>query len=452
MPRHPHRPEIESLEDRSLPSGDMVLRWNAIALDAVRNDYATGKPVDQGGPTMDSRALAIVSIAVADALDTVDHSFEPYLVRAHARPGTSGDAAVACAAHDTLVALYPHQQARIDAAFRASLNHVAHDGGSARGMRLGIRVGRSIAARMMADRAQDGSKIDAPYTFGTAPGQWQADPLHPQQTPLGADWGAVTPFVLRSGTQFRVPPPPPMSGRQYARAFHEVKAFGGDGVHTPTRRTPRQTRIAIFWGYDGTIGLGTPPVLYNEITRTLARQEHNTEVENARLFALVNTAMADTAIATWEAKYADDFWRPVTAIRAADSDGNPRTAADPAWTPLGAPADNGSGTNFTPAFPAYPSGHAGFGGALFRILADFYGTDHIRFTIGSDEFNGHTRDQNGNVRPVVRFHFTSFSQAAEQNGQSRIYLGIHWQFDKVQGIKLGTEIADFVFHRLMRPA
>jgi hypothetical protein len=262
----------------------------------------------------------------------------------------------------------------------------------------------------------------------------------------------VTPFVLHSMTQFKVPPPPPMNSPAYTRAFDAVTALGGDGVHTPTRRTTRETMIALFWGYDGTIGLGTPPVLYNEITRTIARQEHNTEEENARLFALVNTAMADTAIEVWHTKYADDFWRPVTAIRAANADSNPLTAADPTWTPLGAPATNGSGTNFTPAFPAYPSGHAGFGGALFRILADFYGTNTISFTIGSDEFNGHTVDQFGNVRPVVHQHFTSFSQAAGQNGQSRIYLGIHWQFDKVQGIRLGTQIADFVFHHFLLPA
>ena len=451
MKRHTRRPEIEPLEDRCLPAADMVLHWNAIALDAVRTDYADGKPVDQGGPTMDSRALAIVSIAVADAADAVTHAFKPYLFRADAPSGTSLGAAVACAAHDTLVALYPHQQAMLDAAFQQSLTYLARHGASARGRRLGVEMGRSIAGLMIADRAHDGSKINAPHMYGTAPGQWQLDPLHPHQTPIGADWGAVTPFVLHSMTQFPVPPPPPLGSPQYTQAFNEVKALGGDGVHTPTTRTPRQTMIAIFWGYDGTVGLGTPPVEYNEITRTIARQEHNTEAENARLFALVNAAMADTAIAVWETKYADDFWRPVTAIRDAANHGNPQTAADPTWTPLGAPADNGSGTNFTPAFPSYPSGHAGFGGALFRILADFYGTDHVSFTIGSDEFNGHTLDQYGNVRPVVKQHFTSFSQAAEQNGQSRIYLGIHWSFDKVQGIKLGTEIADFVFRHFMEP-
>jgi hypothetical protein len=429
----------------------MVMRWNAIALAAVRNDYAAGKPVDQGGPTMDSRALAIVSIAVADAVAAVDHSFKPYRFHVHAGRGTSMEVAVACAAHDTLVALYPHQQAWIDATFDASVAGVARQGASARGMQLGLQMGHSLAASMLADRAEDGSKVNAPYVFGTAPGQWQADPLHPDQTPLGVDWGAVTPFALHSMTQFHVPPPPPLNSRQYTRAFDQVTALGGDGINTPTRRTRKQTMIAMFWGYDGTTGLGTPPVLYNEIVRAIARQQHNTEAEDARLFALVNTAMADTAIAVWQTKYADNFWRPVTAVRAAASDGNSQTAADPTWTPLGAPADNGTGTNFTPAFPAYPSGHAGFGGALFRILADFYRTDHISFTIGSDEFNGFTRDQNGVVRPVVKQHFTSFSQAAEQNGQSRIYLGIHWHFDKVQGIKLGTEVADFVFHHALRP-
>ncbi len=151
-------------------------------------------------------------------------------------------------------------------------------------------------------------------------------------------------------------------------------------------------------------------------------------------------------------KYNYDFWRPVTAIRAGGTDGNPLTVADPTWAPLGAPKDNGSGTNFTPPFPSYVSGHATFGGALFRMMANFYGTDNIHFTIGSDEFNGVTTDQNGNVRPVVTRSFDSFSQAAEENGQSRIYLGIHWSFDKDQGIKLGTSIADYVFANFLRPS
>jgi hypothetical protein len=450
MKQHPYRPEIDTLEDRCLLSGDMVLRWNGVAQSAVRNDYNTGHPVDLGGPTMDSRALAIASIAIADATAAIDHSSKPYLPNIGAPAGASVAAAIAAAGHDSLAALYPHQQSLFDQAFQASLRTIAHNHASARSIRLGVMVGQVAAAQILAARASDGSKVLPSYTFGTLPGQWNVDPLHPSQMALGVDWGAVTPFAMPNVTQFNAPPVPPMNSAAYTAAFNEVKALGGDGIHTPTTRTAKQTMIGIFWGYDGSIGLGTPPVLYNEITQTIARQMHNGLAENARLFALVNVAMADTGVAVWNSKYNEDFWRPVTAIRAADTDGNPQTVADPTWTPLGAPNDNGGGTNFTPPFPAYPSGHAGFGGALFRTLADFYGTDHIGFTFESDEFNGHTRDQNGNVRPVVKRHFKSLSQAMEENGQSRIYLGIHWRFDKVDGIKMGKHVADFVFHHFLQ--
>ena len=164
----------------------------------------------------------------------------------------------------------------------------------------------------------------------------------------------------------------------------------------------------------------------------MAVQRHNTVVQNARYFALINLAMADAGFASWDAKFAYDFWRPVTAIRAGAADGNPDTVADPNWIPLGSSADNQTPitdptqpANFTPPVPAYVSGHATFGGALFRVMADFFGTDKVSFTIGSDEFNGKTTDQFGHVRPVVTRSFTSFSQAAEENGQSRIYLGVH---------------------------
>ena len=262
---------------------------------------------------------------------------------------------------------------------------------------------------------------------------------------LFRSWGQVTPFVIQSGDQFLAPPPPALGSQEYTDAYNEVMSVGGDGIHTPTTRTAEQTEIGLFWGYDGTPGLGVPPRLYNQITGVICQQMGNTEVQNARLLALVNIAMADTGIAVWDTKYVYNFWRPITAIREGDTDGNPDTTADPNWTPLGAPADNHSGTNFTPPFPAYTSGHAGFGAALFRTLADFYGTDDVTFTIGSDEFNGRTLDARGKVRPVIFRTFNSFSAAAEENGQSRIYLGIHWHFDKVEGIMEGDNVADYVF-------
>src|SRR5206468_419482 len=212
-----------------------------------------------------------------------------------------------------------------------------------------------------------------------APGKWRQDPISQNPLALGAHWGDVTPFVLRSGDQFRVPPPPDLDNREYTGAYNEVKAVGGDGIVTPTVRTADQTLTGIFWAYDG------------------------------------------AGVAIWESKYHYVFWRPVTGIR--ESDGNLRTPPDPTYSPLGAPASNLNGPNFTPPFPAYPSGHAGFGGALFQILRDFYGTDRIAFTFVSDELNGETLDNEGNVRPLVSRSFSSLSQAEEENGQSRIYLG-----------------------------
>jgi hypothetical protein len=224
-------------------------------------------------------------------------------------------------------------------------------------------------------------------------------------------------------------------------------------------RTPEQTQIGIFWAYDGTPSLCAPSRLYNQIALQIADQMRSNDVEVARLLALVNVAMADAGMAVWDSKYYYDFWRPITGIRESDpgigptgiGDGNPATIGDPCFVPLGAPASNLMGPNFTPPFPAYPSGHAGFGGALFQTLRRFYGTDRIRFTFMSDEFNGITKGSNGIVRPRISRTFSSLSQAEEENGQSRIYLGIHWSFDKTEGIAQGRKVGDHVFERVFRP-
>ena len=267
---------------------------------------------------------------------------------------------------------------------------------------------------------------------------------------LGAKWGQVKPLVLRSANQFRIPPPPALTSRSYARAFDEVKRLGGDDITTPTERTADQTIAGIYWGYDGTPRLSAPPRLYNQIAVLIANQQRTGRtdpVNLARLLALVHTSMADAGIACWESKYRYKFWRPVGAIREADTDGNPDTAVDPGFSPLGAPASNiNPGVNFTPPFPAYASGHATFGAALFQTLRRFYQTDRIRFTFVSDEFNGVTTDNLGNVRPRIPRTFANLSAAEEENGQSRIYLGIHWSFDKTEGILQGRRVADYVWN------
>lgn len=442
----PFRPTLETLEARLVLSGDPVLRWNDLANDAVKVDHTNGN-AEQGGPTRTARALAMVHVAIYDAVNAIDRMGASYVSDIPASVNASVEVAVAAAAHDTLSALYLNQQAVFDRALAQVLAETPDGPAETEG----LAVGRQAAQGILALRSEDNSRVANPYTVNHEMGFWEPDPLHPTQKALNPDWGLVQPFVLQSSSQFRAPAPPAVGSPEYTAAFNEVKNLGGDGVHTPTQRTPEQTLIGIFWGYDGSPGLGTPPRLYNQIAQIVAQQQGNTVKENARLFALINLAMADAGIASWETKYTYNVWRPITAIRRADGDGNPNTLGDPNWMPLGAPQNNGGGDNFTPPFPAYTSGHATFGAALFRTLTDFYGTDRITFSVTSDEFNGMTRDQNNAVRPIATRTYTSFSQAAEENGQSRIYLGIHWAFDKTRGIAQGTAVGDFVSQHALRP-
>ena len=438
---------------------DPVLLWNAIALQAVVDDHSgTFGPPEQGGPTRTARALAMVHAAVFDAVNSLDRSYTPYLtlVRLRPHPEVSIAAAVAAAAHGTLVALYPAQRAVFDAALTGHLAHLPHGEVT----RLGLDVGRIVAEQLLQVRRADGAADAKPHTPSALPGRHRVDPLHPEQGFLTPGWEKVTPFVVQSSAQFRAPPPPALDSPAYATAFDEVQRLGGDGINTPTARTAAQTAIGLYWAYDGARLLGPPPRLYNQIARVIAAQQENTVVENARFFALINLAMADAGITCWESKYVYDYWRPILGIREADpgtgptglGDGNPATVGDSDWQPLGAPASNESGTNFTPPFPAYPSGHATFGAALFRIIARFYGTDRLPFTFISDELNGVTTDQAGVVRPLVPRRFVRLSQAAAENAQSRIYLGIHWQFDASAGLAMGTAIGDYVFQQALQPA
>ena len=295
--------------------------------------------------------------------------------------------------------------------------------------------------------ADDGSNVVINYPITNEPGDWQPDPLHPTQTQLAPQWGTVTPFGINDVDNFTIPPPPALIARLTQRP---TTRSCRSGAVDSTTRTAEQTEIGIFWAYDGTKGLGTPVRLYNQIATTLAVQENNTEYENARMFALVNVAMADAGIAAWNAKYVYDFWRPVTAIREGASTAIPTPWAIPTGR-RSRPASNQSGTNFTPPFPAYDSGHATFGAALFETLMRFYDRNHITFTFTSDELNGVTTDADGNVRPLEPRTFHSLTQAAEENAMSRIYLGIHWIFDAKQGLAQGSNIADYVFKHEMEP-
>jgi hypothetical protein len=407
---------LEALEDRCVPSSDVVIEWNEVLLNQIRTNKTAPPPA--------SRILAIVQTAVFDAVNAIDGSYAPYVlsnVPPRLRNG-SVVAAAAQAAHDTVAAFYPSEQAALDARLEANLAAINNQGA----LKKGVEVGKLAAAAVLQARANDGADAVVPYTPGSGPGVWIPTPpgLLPAAFP---QWPYITPFTMTSGSQFRPAGSPALTSDDYAAAFNEVKDYGGDGVTTPTIRTADQTVIANFWA-DGP-GTETPPGHWNSIAADVAQARGNTLVQNARLFALLDLALADAAISAWDAKYEDNLWRPISAIRNADLDGNADTAQDSTWTPL----------LVTPNFPTYTSGHSTFSSAAAAILAQFYGTDDISFTTGSDFLPGVTRS------------FTSFSAAAAEAGQSRIYGGIHFQFDNQDALASGAALAHHAFQNYLQP-
>src|SRR5215207_1840718 len=440
--------------------------WNEVAVNSSGLDHTPvplGDPRifgEQLGPARASRAIGIVHIAIFEAVNAIKGGYRSYVGLNRVSPSASVDAAVAQAAHDTLNALFPSQAAACTQLLTEDLARIKEG----RQKSEGIAIGQQAAAATLALRAGDGSvhpepRVGIEFILSNDPGKWRQDPISLIPLALGAHWSEVTPFVMQSATQFRTPPPPALNSPEYAAAFEEVQRLGGDGVTTPTERTPEQTEIGVYWAYDGTPSLCAPPRLYNQIAVQIAGQMRSDAVETARLLALLNVALADGGVAAWESKFFYQFWRPIGGIREADpgtgptglGDGNLATFGDVNFKPLGAPASNLTGPNFTPPFPAYPSGHAVFGGAVFETLRNFYGTDDIAFTFVSDELNGVTPGNDGVIRPLSPRSFSSLSQAEEENGQSRIYLGIHWSFDKTEGIAQGRRVADYIFENTFTP-
>jgi len=420
----------------------------------------------QAGPLRTSRAMAIVHIAMFEALNAIVGNYTSYIGLSKS-PNASADAAICQAARNTLVWLYPSQQPIFDSQLAASLSQIPNGPSKI----LGVQKGAEAAQLIIAMRTMDGSQIPEPamvqgsnpapsidvpnnrYLAGTAPGFWRNDPITPNPVALGARWSEVTPFSIPSASAFRCGPPPALSSVEYAMAFNEVKSVGGDGVITPTIRSQEMTDIGTFWAYDGSPVIGVPIRLYNQIAMQICNDQGLSNLEFCRALALINIAMADAGIAGWEAKYFYNLWRPVTAIRESDigtgpsnlGDSNAGTVGDATWTPYGAPLSNKIGVQGNPNFPAYVSGHAIFSCVMFVMLEHVLGRDDISFTFVSDELNGITTDNQGNVRPLKPRTFTSLSQADEENGQSRMYLGIHFNMDKVNGISMGKQVADHVF-------
>jgi hypothetical protein len=425
----------------SASAADAVTAWNENAGQAAI--AACISPVIAANPLHESRLYAIVHVAIHDALNAIVRRYEPYAYDVRVGPSASPEAAVAAAARDTLVALIPELPlvdackpgalALVEADYAAALATIA-DGAA---KTLGVQAGQAAAAAILARRANDGSEkdvLDFGYEDrvakdGLQPGEYRFTPGN--TFAFAPEWGDVPPFVLHHSTQFRPKRPLRVTSRKYAADFDEVKALGGDDIVTPSSRTADQTEIGLFW-------IESSPLQWNRIARTVSAATGLDLWENARLFGLLNMTLADGYIGSFAAKYEYAFWRPVTAIHEADTDGNPATVVDPFWTPL----------QPTYASPDYDSAHAVQGGAAARLLARFFGSDDIAFTACSMSLPTNICTD---ASPTRR-SYVSFSQAAEENGLSRILIGIHFRHAVEEGIKHGRKIGDRAINLFMRPA
>ena len=415
IPASIEAPSDEQPHSLSVPSGQSVnpvLQWNKTLLAIVRTHGAQPATIH---PT---HSFALLHAAIYDAVNTIDGTHEPYLIEL---PGVSSsasqDAAAAAAAHEVLVQLYPAFQTLLEDQLQASLAAIPEGAEKTEG----INVGLEVADILLAFRSNDGSAAQPiPYVFGNAPGDYQSTPPNFPKQPQFTHWSLVTPFALESANQFRPGPPPALTSDTYSDAFNEVKTFG---ITNGTASSADQALTGRFWN-------GAIQNYWNEIAQTAALQHDLTTAQSARLFALLNLTFADSVVAFYDAKYTYNFWRPVTAIRAADTDNNPATIADPNWIPeVGTTAPD----------PSYPGAHAVISSGGAAVLNSFFKGHHFDFTVTSEVMPGTTRS------------FEDFSDAAEEATLSRIFAGQHFRFDLAAGTRLGREVADFVGDHFLTP-
>ena len=390
---------------------DGITDWNSEMLDAIRNENTS--------PPLAARNLALLHLALFESVNNILHTHQSYLGFVPVEDGTSPDTAVAAAGHDMLIILYPSRSALADSLYSEELTNLP----SGPSTDNGVALGQQMASLVLENRSDDGSSAFVDYIPRTGPGAWQRTPpfFRPPDLP---QWPNVTPFVMTNGAQFRPAGPPSLFSDQFVSDFNLVKSLG---ANTNSTRTADQTQIARFWSDFSSSA--TPPGHWNEIAQVVASARNNSLADNARLFALLNITMADGGIACWDAKYRYNFWRPVTAIRNADTVGNPALLADTNWTPL----------LTTPSFPEYMSGHSTFSAASAVVLSNFFGTDAITFSIGSDAL------------PGVYRTYSSFAATAEEIGMSRIYGGIHYLTSDLDGLATGRRLADYVWKSVLRP-
>lgn len=384
---------------------ELVIDWNATAYQAIKASDGYADPLNA------SRALAMMHLAMHDAVNAAQPRFALHAPVDGDRAADPAVAAVA-AAHQVLVALYPGQKALLQATLDKSLADAGGASGVARGLALGQRVGSA----MLNGRAGDGSTATLPYQPGSQPGAYRFTPgfdfvAHPQ-------WRQVRPFLLDSPSQFRSAPMPALTSAAYAADFNEVKAVGAKSARA--RRTADETNYASFWYEFSDIG-------WNRIARVVARDHRQDLWQRARTFALLNAALADAYIAGWDSKFHHDAWRPITAIHAAETDGNAQTHADASYEPL-LP---------TPPVQDYPSTHSALGAAAAAVLADSFGRDRIRFSVTST-----TATPSNPLRS-----FDGFAAAARENADSRVKAGLHFRFATRAGLVLGEAIGQHAVRR-----
>ena len=433
---------------------DVVTDWNTTLHEAI---IATPSKHNPGNST---RAMAMMNGAIYDVFQAVNRTHAPFKVNQHA-PSANIDAAVAQAAYLVISDTYGEQQSMLDGVLTTRLSAIADGPAKQAGMVLGNYIGQHYVD----SHANDGHNLPDAYTPIGGPGHWSPDPLvSPEQKGWGSDWGFVTPWAMPDPDHFdAIIDIPSFTDQEYVDAFNQVKAYG---ARDSAVRTADQTAIGLFWAYDrpnlpDAPGVGPPPMMFSEHMLNIAEQVGNTAAQNARMFAMASVAQADAAIASWDAKYEFDYWRPITAIRAdADNDDdNPATVEDPNWVYLGAPGSDhaSSSDDFTPPFPAYTSGHATMGGAVFKSLELFYGTNDFSVAdaaIGADPVTAQytlTSNEEGSGGPRNYVRFTQVGPLGPglenspegENGMSRIYLGVHWLFDQEDGMALGNAIAEY---------
>ncbi len=380
-----------------------VIEWNRTLLAIVRT------PGAQPATIHSTRNFAILHAAIYDAVNNVAPKFSPYLVSLPNVPRSASEIAAADeAAHDVLVSLYPAFQLSLDTELQQDLAQLPDNERKAQG----VAAGQAVAVQLLAARSADGANLTSPsYVPGTQPGDYQLTP--PNFAPADfTQWSQVTPFALARANEFRPGPPPALTSDTYTEVFNEVKDLG---FIASTTRTAEQTQIGKFWN-------GNIQDFWNEIAQTAALAHQLNLQDSARLFALLNISLADTTIAFFDAKYAYNFWRPVTAVQLADTDGNPLTDPNPTWLPL---------STKTAPDPSYPGAHSAISRAGATVLRFYFG-DQFTFDVTSESLTGVTR------------HFTSFSAAAEEAGLSRIYAGQHFRTDHIAGRSLGGQVAESV--------